>query len=89
MAVTVPAHGDMHCSNLRALVCSFSTCLGGKVSTHDLQDNLRRVSAEAVHSEAQRYFADEGHSAGTRTKPKRKNWFLQLFKHASSNKTRA
>ena len=86
MAVTVPANGDMHSNSLRALVCGFSTC---KVSVHDLQDNLRRVSAEAVHSEAQRYFADEGQSAGTKTKPKGKNWFMQLFKHASSSKNRA
>ena len=89
MAVTVPANVDMHSSNSRALVCGFSTCSGGEVSMHDLQDNLRRVSAEAVHSEAQRYFADEGQSAGTKIKPKKKNWFMQLFKNASSSKNRA
>ena len=49
-----------------------------------LQDNLRRVSAEVVHSEARHYFADERQPAGTRTKQKKKNWFLDLFKGGTS-----
>ena len=89
MAVTVPANVDVHSSDLRALVCGFSIYSSSEVSMHVLQDNLRRVSAEAVHSEAQNYFADEGQSAGTKIKPKKKNWFMQLFKNANSSKNRA
>lgn len=89
MAVTVPANVDMHSSDSRALVCGFNTCSGSEASMHALQDNLRCVSAEAVHSDAQRYFADEGQSAGTKIKPKKRNWFMQLFKNANSSKNRA
>lgn len=53
-----------------------------------LQDALRRVSADMIQSEAERYFQDEGQSAVNKKKQKKRNWFLELFRIDNNGKSK-